>query len=513
MSATTTPRVRRVGPSSISGPFYFVSGQFAGRTLRAELEELQKADLGRKYARKDRRPLDPPPVVQMRLFEILNAGTPRETETEFDNFEQVDHSILCHADLFPVPGHSCGDEGGGEREGEGVQVQASIGEDEGESSTAVSALTHSASRSRPNAPVDPSSQSPTLPSPPHFPLSVASYASTPSAPVASHGNSLWTYGTFNTLPSFPSGLRYSNSATANGYVSPSLHAGNIPVRAFTSSLSQALSIPAQALPVSTAPLTSSIPTSLSPTSYHFAPIPHPMSTMPRTHPIPNSASMSASSHSTREYTPPLPLRTPGAPSSSLDPSLKSSSPDLHGEPASPADIINSDVVAYVGNYPIRESSKCTQALAGATFVHQCFVIYMLYYIGISHSDLAVKAEGTFLLRYRVFSIFGKARGNSDIPILAECYGGPFRIYSTKEFPGLRASTDLTKHISLFGVRLNLRETERKRRKKCEIEAEKALAVANASSTHSGSPATSASSGSGRDSSRTRRADARRKRRL
>ena len=32
----------------------------------------------------------------------------------------------------------------------------------------------------------------------------------------------------------------------------------------------------------------------------------------------------------------------------------------------------------------------------------------------------------------------------DIPILAECYGGPFRIYSTKEFPGLRPSTELTK---------------------------------------------------------------------
>lgn len=27
---------------------------------------------------------------------------------------------------------------------------------------------------------------------------------------------------------------------------------------------------------------------------------------------------------------------------------------------------------------------------------------------------------------------------------AECYGGPFRVYSTKEFPGLHASTDLTK---------------------------------------------------------------------
>jgi len=83
----------------------------------------------------------------------------------------------------------------------------------------------------------------------------------------------------------------------------------------------------------------------------------------------------------------------------------------------------------------------------------------------------VKTEGTFLLRYRVFNIFSKACGDQDVPILAECYGGPFKIYSTKEFPGLRASTDLTKHISFFGVRLNLRENERKRRRKSEIEAD------------------------------------------
>ena len=58
-------------------------------------------------------------------------------------------------------------------------------------------------------------------------------------------------------------------------------------------------------------------------------------------------------------------------------------------------------------------------------------------------DLAVKTEGTFILRYRVFNIFSQASG-VDIPILAQCFGGPFKIYPSKEFPGLRASTDLTK---------------------------------------------------------------------
>jgi len=81
------------------------------------------------------------------------------------------------------------------------------------------------------------------------------------------------------------------------------------------------------------------------------------------------------------------------------------------------------------------------------------------------SDLAVKAEGTFILRYRVFDIFSKPKDHDDLIIQAECFGGSFHVFSTKEFPGLQASTELTKHIARYGVKLNLRETERKRKKK------------------------------------------------
>lgn len=60
-------------------------------------------------------------------------------------------------------------------------------------------------------------------------------------------------------------------------------------------------------------------------------------------------------------------------------------------------------------------------------------------------DLAVKMEGNFILRYRCFDLFSKVSGTDpETPVWAECYGGQFRVYSTKEFPGLRASTDLTK---------------------------------------------------------------------
>jgi len=59
-------------------------------------------------------------------------------------------------------------------------------------------------------------------------------------------------------------------------------------------------------------------------------------------------------------------------------------------------------------------------------------------------DLAVQREGTFVLRYRVFDIWSAVAGPDQHPILAECYGGTFRVYSTRDFPGLQASTELTK---------------------------------------------------------------------
>jgi hypothetical protein len=93
----------RTSLSYINTPIHFVSGQFQGRCIRTELVEIQKADLGRKwsaslrpfhladlasrYARVDRRPLDPPPVVQLKLFYVYNEGTDQEYEQEILNYE------------------------------------------------------------------------------------------------------------------------------------------------------------------------------------------------------------------------------------------------------------------------------------------------------------------------------------------------------------------------------------------------------------------------------------------
>ncbi|KAL6304668.1 velvet factor-domain-containing protein [Sparassis latifolia] len=398
-------QARRVGSSSIGDPVTFIDGEFGGHTLRAELIELQKADLGRKYARKDRRPLDPPPVVQFRLFEVYNAGTPREIEKEFENYDDIKSlGLLCHVDLFPVPGDDDADV---------PQVESS--------------------RLRPEEQYE-----------------------SPSAPSSS---------TMSTSLLHPSSFPGISAQVNRGFSS------------MPPSLSSSYTVPPPLPPPS-------MSHELYPGSAQVS-----AGTMPNMFPM-STLTPASWTHS---YSIPAPPPPPGLNQNTLMPSnvgYMSSSPGsryLHPSTS----FVDSDVVAYYGDYAIAESSSCTEALVGATFVQSASLEYKgkkaLMFV---FSDLAVKIEGTFILRYRVFNIFSKAYGAQEIPVLAECYGGPFKIYSTKEFPGLRASTDLTKHISFFGVRLNLRENERKRRKKNDLVAEP---VHSPVSNSSASPAMAATS--------------------
>jgi len=234
-------------PQLIGGPVQISSGPLAGSIFRAELQELQKADHARKYARKDRRPLDPPPVVQLKLTQVVRTDTNPVTErhnvvNEYDDLTSF--GFLCHVDLFPLPAR-CNLDG------------------------------------------------------------------------------------------------------------------------------------------------------------------------PQGYPV----------------------------------------------------VVPTDVIGAMSDHVLRESSKCTSMLSGAIVVSASTLGHLdkntMMFI---FSDIAVKAEGTFCLRYRAFNIFAAPGADDAIPVLAECFSGPFRVYSTKNFPGLRASTDLTKHISLNGVRLNSREAQRKRKR-------------------------------------------------
>ncbi|KAI0049526.1 hypothetical protein FA95DRAFT_1556829 [Auriscalpium vulgare] len=313
----TTPRPN---PHPIGTPITFATGQFSGKKVRAELVELQKADLGRKYARKDRRPLDPPPVVQLRLY-VVHEGS--RGDVEIENYDEINNmGLICHVDLFPVPSTE---------PGEMQQVPEQ--------------------RRRPESTASPSHASTSTMSP------------TPYSP--------------GTQP-YP----YTYPAPQPPYSGP---------------------------------------------------------------PPPQQGAMA--------MLPPMQMP-----------------PQQYGADGAPGSPNPEEVVHYFNNnFPISEGSKCTESLAGTTFVQAANLDYkgnkVLMFV---FSDLAVKMEGNFILRYRCFDLFSKVSGGDvDTPVWAECYGGAFRVYSTKEFPGLRASTDLTKHLSYFGVRLNLRESERKRRKKVD----------------------------------------------
>ncbi|KAG0703546.1 velvet factor-domain-containing protein [Suillus ampliporus] len=288
-------QTRRTTLSYINAPIRFISGQFQGRCVRAELVEIQKADLGRKYARVDRRPLDPPPVVQLKLFHIYNEGTDNRYEQEVQNYDDVQNlGLLCNVDLFPVHTQS---------------------------------------------------------------------------------NSL----------SEPDSL---------------------------------LRLPHQLSPV-------------------VEPVRPPPSV---SYPLPSILPRMSTDH----------LPSLGGPS---------------GVPASDAQLSQLPSYAHFNPFPVAEHMKCTAALSGATFVQPACIDYEgKRALVFPFADLAVKIEGDFFLRYRIFDLFSRMTGLTDIPVQAECCGGPFHIYSTKEFPGLQPSTELSKQLSKYGVRLNTRETERKRKK-------------------------------------------------
>ncbi|KAJ7662132.1 velvet factor-domain-containing protein [Mycena polygramma] len=272
------------GASLVNRPIHFTDGQFTGKTIRAKLQELQAAAFGRKYAKVDRRPLDPPPVAWLRLFEVFNAGTPDETETEIDYDNMHILGLMCTVDLLPVPG-------------------------------------------------------PDSPSPPTTPGgSSSAYAASPYSPASQSPNESYGYG------------------------SP-----------------------------------------ISPT--------HSMPAYPT-----------------------------------------SSSPEMQME--------------YGPEGALASPQKATTALAGTTFVQVDSIPWrgrtcLLF----TFADLAVKTEGYFILQYRFFDLFSRPMGHDDKPIQADCCGAPFRIYSSKEVPVLGKSTELTKHLGRYGVRVNVRETERKRKKK------------------------------------------------
>ncbi|EMD36421.1 hypothetical protein CERSUDRAFT_115434 [Gelatoporia subvermispora B] len=361
----------RPGPglSDIDTPVTYTSGPFAGRKIRAQLVEVQKADLGRKYVRKDRRPLDPPPIVQMRLFEVFNQDIQNSCEEEILSCDDVmSYGFLCHLDLFPVPSD-------GESDGsqplpvpmEAEQTQEAAG-----------------TRSIVPAPII------------HAP-----------APAS------WTSAPLSISCVLPPPLPPSFSLMGGADQVEASSSANISRMLPSDSTQGAQRSPGD--PGDSATMAQAI----------F----HP------------------------EF--------PSIPGASSAPAMRAV--DVYN--AHESNPYSTDVVAYYGDRPVRAISMCTHLLAGTTFKDSSIIDLRGRRSAVFvFSDVAARQEGMFFLRYRVFYIFAQAAGSRSNPVIAECFGQPFKVYSTKGFPGLHASTDLTKVISMSGIRTNIRARERKRRK-------------------------------------------------
>ncbi|KAJ6461328.1 velvet factor-domain-containing protein [Mycena sanguinolenta] len=108
--------------------------------------------------------------------------------------------------------------------------------------------------------------------------------------------------------------------------------------------------------------------------------------------------------------------------------------------------------------------KATSELVGTTVVQAATIPWKgKTCVLFPFVDLSVKKEGYFVLQYRFFDLFSVPADQANPIIQAECWGTPFRVYSTKETPPLEMSTELSKVLARHGIRLNVRETTRKRK--------------------------------------------------
>ncbi|KAJ7513037.1 velvet factor [Mycena galericulata] len=131
-----------------------------------------------------------------------------------------------------------------------------------------------------------------------------------------------------------------------------------------------------------------------------------------------------------------------------------------------------DVLVEANAQTVSEEFNRTQFLFGTKFVEPHKIAFAAdgrKYILFTFNDLGVKLEGCFILRYRFFDLFSEPAGGASPKIQAECYGGAFRIYSTKEAPALKESTVLTMCLAKHGVRVNVRTKARKSRKKSDFD--------------------------------------------
>ncbi|KAL1407121.1 hypothetical protein Q8F55_006535 [Vanrija albida] len=78
------------------------------------------------------------------------------------------------------------------------------------------------------------------------------------------------------------------------------------------------------------------------------------------------------------------------------------------------------------------------------------------------TDLSIRNEGSYSLRFRCFDMtaIGTGANSEPIPPLVECQSADFKVYSPRNFPGLPKPTELAEHFARQGYKLNTRKNER-----------------------------------------------------
>ncbi|ORZ17819.1 velvet factor [Absidia repens] len=76
----------------------------------------------------------------------------------------------------------------------------------------------------------------------------------------------------------------------------------------------------------------------------------------------------------------------------------------------------------------------------------------------SFPDIGVRVANTYCLKFDLVFLTNSSFSNSggSCPSVAPVYSDPFIVYSSKSFPGIKESSNLTKHLALQGLKVSIK---------------------------------------------------------
>ena len=73
------------------------------------------------------------------------------------------------------------------------------------------------------------------------------------------------------------------------------------------------------------------------------------------------------------------------------------------------------------------------------------------------ADLSCREAGQFRLKFTLAAIDPGSKSAAQVPLLANVFSEVFRVYSPRDFPGMRRSTPLTQALKIQGVAIPARK--------------------------------------------------------